>query len=62
MLIELTIVDAQDIDHIDHLLHCEEHQQEFIERVLELLQRGLRFTPPATITLVSLEVSEEEPT
>jgi len=60
MLIELHIDDAQDIDHIDHLLHCEEHQDEFIERVLELLQRGLRFTPPATVTLVSREVTEEQ--
>jgi len=59
MQLILTIDDDEDIDHIDHLLHCEEHQFEFIERVLELLQRGLRFTPPATITLVSREVTED---
>jgi ribosomal protein L37E len=59
MLIEVTIADEQDIDHAAHLLTCNTHRREFVDKILEMLTVSLDSTPPTTIVVLSMEITPE---
>lgn len=58
MLIEVTVRDARDQAEVRHLLSCDFHSREFVDKIRGLLERALVQQAPFTVMLHTTTMPE----